>query len=153
VTVRQEGIGVATSSELAPEMIGGVCELTLQARDLMALERFYTEAFGLEVISREDDRIWLACGARTRLGIWTPGRKEFGDQGGRHVHFAFSAAPAKLDELVERLRELRAEFQGPTEHPGGDRSIYVEDPEGNVVEVWDFFDRSDGASAGVDALA
>jgi catechol-2,3-dioxygenase len=38
------------------------------------------------------------------------------------------------------------------EHPGGDRSIYVEDPEGNVVEVWDFFRRDDGASEGVEAL-
>jgi catechol-2,3-dioxygenase len=38
------------------------------------------------------------------------------------------------------------------EHPGGDRSIYVEDPEGNVVEVWDFFSHGDGAREGVDAL-
>jgi hypothetical protein len=37
-------------------------------------------------------------------------------------------------------------------HPGGDRSIYVEDPEGNVVEVWDFFRSGDGARHGVDAL-
>jgi hypothetical protein len=26
-------------------------------------------------------------------------------------------------------------------HDGGDRSLYAEDPEGNVVEVWDFFGR------------
>jgi catechol-2,3-dioxygenase len=31
--------------------------------------------------------------------------------------------------------------RGPVEHPGGDRSIYFEDPEGNVVEAWDFFGR------------
>jgi hypothetical protein len=29
------------------------------------------------------------------------------------------------------------------EHDGGDRSLYVVDPEGNVVEVWDFFERAD----------
>ena len=51
-------------------------------------------------------------------------RAEFGDEGGRPVHFAFA----------------------------GDRSIYVEDPEGNVVEVWDFFCRERGAREGVDAL-
>jgi hypothetical protein len=44
-------------------------------------------------------------------------------------------------------------FRGPVEHPGGDRSIYVEDPEGNVVEVWNFFQRDEGARDGVDALA
>ena len=42
---------------------------------------------------------------------------------------------------------------GPVEHPGGDRSIYLEDPEGNVVEVWDFFERGEGAERGTDALA
>jgi len=29
---------------------------------------------------------------------------------------------------------------------------FCEDPEGNVVEVWDFFERSPGARDGVDAL-
>jgi hypothetical protein len=38
------------------------------------------------------------------------------------------------------------------EHPGGARSICIEDPEGNVVEVWDFFSHGDGARDGVDAL-
>ena len=105
------------------------------------LERFYVEAFGLEVLAREQDRIWLATGPRARLGLWSPGRKEFGDEGGRHVHFAFSAAPGRLDALRERLERHGARVHGPVEHPGGDRSIYVEDPEGNVVEVWDFFGR------------
>ncbi len=139
-------------TDLSPELIGGICELTLQAADLALLERFYTETFGCTVISREDDRIWLAAGARTRLGIWSPGRKEFGDQGGRHVHFALSTAPGRLDALVERLTDRDVSFRGPVEHPGGDRSAYVEDPEGNVVEVWDFFEHGEGAAKGVDAL-
>jgi catechol-2,3-dioxygenase len=119
----------------------GICELTLEARDLALLERFYADAFGLEVLAREPDRIWLAAGQRTRLGIWAPGEKEFGDRGGRHVHFAFSAAPGRLDAVRGRLEARGAGVRGPIEHPGGDRSIYVEDPEGNVVEVWDFFGR------------
>ncbi len=127
----------------------GICELTLEARDVPLLERFYVEAFGLRVRAREDDRVWLAAGERTRLGLWAPGPKEFGDEGGRHVHYAFSAAPGRLDALRERLERHGAEVRGPVEHPGGDRSIYVEDPEGNVVEVWDFF----GRGRPVDALA
>ena len=42
---------------------------------------------------------------------------------------------------------------GPVEHDGGDRSIYVEDPEGNVVEAWDFFHRHQGRREGVEALS
>ena len=141
------------AAELAPELVDGICELTLEARERDSLVRFYEEAFGVRTIKRDGDRIWLACGARTRLGIWSPGTKEFGDRGGRHVHFAFSASPEGLDTLVERLRGAGIELRGPVEHPGGDRSVYVEDPEGNVVEVWNFFQREAGAREGVDALA
>lgn len=39
-------------------------------------------------------------------------------------------------------------MRGPVEHPGGDRSIYFEDPAGNVIEAWDFF----GQGGTVEAL-
>ncbi len=126
--------------------------MTLEVRDLEALERFYVDAFGLRVLKREDDRVWLALGERARLGLWLPGPKEFGDEGGRHVHFAFAAGPGTLDDLDERLREHGASVRGPEQHEGGDRSLYVEDPEGNVVEVWDFFARGEGAREGVEAF-
>jgi catechol-2,3-dioxygenase len=134
--------------------IDGFCELTLEARDMARLEAFYTDVFGLRVLAREDDRIWLAAGRDARLGIWSPGQKEFGDEGGRHVHFAFAADPGTLDDLAARVRAAGApRVEGPHEHDGGDRSLYVEDPEGNVVEVWDFFKRGEGRREGVRALA
>jgi catechol-2,3-dioxygenase len=133
--------------------VSGLCELTLEVRDLQALEAFYTDVFGLRVLKREDDRVWLAAGSHSRLGLWLPGEKEFGDEGGKHVHYAFSAEPGSLDALVDRLHERSIPVRGPIEHPGGDRSIYVDDPEGNVVEVWDFFERGEGAERGTDALA
>ncbi len=133
--------------------VSGLVELTLEVRDLEALESFYTDVFGLRVLKRDDDRIWLAAGPGARLGLWLPGEKEFGDEGGAHVHYAFGAEPGSLDVLVERLRAQGVEVRGPEEHPGGDRSIYLEDPEGNVVEVWDFFERGEGAEQGTDALA
>jgi catechol-2,3-dioxygenase len=131
----------------------GFAELTIEVRDLEALERFYRDVFGLRVLAREDDRVWLAAGERARLGLWLPGEKEFGDEGGRHVHFAFSAGPAGLDALVGRLDEHGHGYRGPIEHDGGDRSLYVEDLEGNVVEVWDFFERGEGRRVGAAALA
>ena len=57
------------------------------------------------------------------------------------MHFAFSAAPSALDALARRLCDAGVDDVIPVEHDGGDRSLYVEDPEGNVVEVWDFFPR------------
>jgi catechol 2,3-dioxygenase-like lactoylglutathione lyase family enzyme len=125
---------------MAP-LTDGFAELTLQARDPERLERFYVDGVGLEVLARETDRVWLAAGTQARLGLWTPGEKEFGDEGGAHVHYAFSAAPGRLDAIAERLRAHGAAVRGPEEHAGGDRSIYVQDPEGNLVEVWDYFGR------------
>ena len=136
-----------------PAITDGICELTLETPDPEALARFYGDAFGMSRLSEQDDRIWLACGHSTRLGLWSPGEKEFGDEGGRHVHFALSVSPGTLDRLRGRLEDLRVPVTGPVEHEGGDRSLYVEDPAGNVVEIWDFFERRPGRHEGVGALA
>ena len=141
------------SEATAPRFTHGFCELTLETDDIGALERFYVELLGLAVLARDDDRVWLAAGERARLGLWSPGEKEFDDRGGRHVHFAFAVAPGQLDTLAERLRAHGVEARGPLAHRGGDRSLYVRDPAGNVVELWDFFERGDGARDGVAALA
>jgi catechol-2,3-dioxygenase len=134
-------------------IVAGVCEITLETDDRPTLERFYRTALSLDVLSREDDRTWLACGPGARLGLWTRGAKEFGDRGGRHVHFALSVEAGSLDDACRRLHELNIDYHGPVQHPGGDRSIYCEDPAGNVVELWDFFHRGEGARNGVAALA
>jgi len=131
----------------------GVCELTLETPDPRALAEFYAQVFDFPVLAKEDDRIWLGCGERTRLGLWSPGNKEFGDRGGRHVHFAFSVNHGELVTVRDRLRALGIEHRGPLRHEGGDHSLYFEDPEGNVVEAWDFFEDGDGATAGIAALA
>lgn len=144
----------ATAVSAPPSMLTqGFAELTIEVRDLEALKGFYRDIFGLRVLASEDDRVWLAAGERARLGLWLPGEKEFGDEGGRHVHFAFSVAPGGLDALGARLEAAGHPFRGPVQHDGGDRSLYVEDPEGNVVEIWDFFERGEGRRAGAAALA
>ena len=136
----------------ADPLVSGLAELTLETDDLETMQRFYSGVLGFEVLSRDDDRVWLAVGTRTRLGLWSRGPKEFGDRGGRHVHFAFSTPPGRLDELAARLRDHGAPLRGPVEHPGGDRSLYFEDPASNVVEAWDFFHREEGEEQGVEAL-
>ncbi|MBV9050502.1 MAG: VOC family protein [Solirubrobacterales bacterium] len=132
--------------------VAGFVELTLEVDDLAAAERFYRDVVELKVLSRQRDRVWLAAGERARLGLWSPGVKEFGDRGGRHVHFALSTSPGRIGQLARRLKAAGIEVRGPVEHPGGDRSLYFEDPAGNVVEAWDFLERGDGAREGVRAL-
>ena len=111
--------------------LDGFAELTLESDDPDGLARFYCQAFGCEPLSREDGRVWLKVG--------------------RQVHFAFRVGPGTLDLLAARVRGVSATVKGPVEHDGGDRSLYVEDPEGNVVEAWDFFD-GEGEAEDVAAL-
>ena len=113
---------------------------------------FY-ERIGLRVLSRNPGRVWLAAGERSRLGIWSPGEKEHGDRGGRHVHFALASKEGELPALASRLRGLGHEVEGPVEHDGGDCSVYLFDPEGNRLELWDFFRGGGDAASSVGALA
>lgn len=140
------------SNERARGLTRGFCELALETRDPRASARFYMDVFGWSWLKGDDDRVWLGCGGRSRLGLWSPGSKEFGDEGGRHVHFAVAIEPGCFDKLLKRLHELGVGHRGPVEHEGGDRSVYFRDEEGNVVEAWDFFERGEGERAGVDAL-
>lgn len=133
--------------------IAGICELVLETDDVARLRDFY-EGLGLRRLATEGgDRVWLRAGECCRLGIWSPGEKEFSDRGGRHVHFAFSVEADELDAFCAQLREREVELEGPVEHDGGDRSAYFFDPAGNRVEIWDFFRDGDGAEDGVMALA
>ena len=132
--------------------VAGICELVLETDEVERLSSFYRR-LGLELVSEEEGRVWLAAGKRCRLGIWPPGEKEFSDRGGRHVHFALSVDEDRLDVLTEGLRERGVEVEGPVEHDGGDRSVYFFDPAGNRVELWDFFRDGEGAEDGVMALA
>jgi catechol-2,3-dioxygenase len=122
-------------------VVKGLVELTLEVGDLRLGEAFYAGVLGLTILDRQADRVWLAVDSETRLGLWCPGEKEFGDQGGRHVHFAFSVEADRLPPLAGRVREAGIGVRGPVAHPGGDRSIYFKDPFGNLVEAWDLLDR------------
>lgn len=124
--------------------VTGIAELTLQTTDLAGLRRFYTEVIGLEVLQEQDDRIWLRAGEHGRLGLWTPGEKEFDDAPGAHVHFALAVAPKTLDAIADRLAAAGIDHRGPVEHDGGDRSLYWTDPAGHRGEAWELF--ADGGS-------
>jgi catechol-2,3-dioxygenase len=113
----------------------GIVELALESLDLDAMVCFY-EGLGLEVIGREPGRVWLRAGGDARLGIWSAGEKEHRDRGGMHVHFALAVSREALESAARQLGNT----EGPVVHDGGDRSLYLFDPEGNRVELWDRLD-------------
>lgn len=117
--------------------VRGVNELVLEVDDLEASEHFYAEVLGMPVVDRwpERDAIWVMAGERTRIGLWKPQVGLFGSRGGSHVHFAMQIAEEDYDAAVERLRSLGQKVE-ETAFEGAGRSVYVEDPDGHLVELW-----------------
>jgi catechol 2,3-dioxygenase-like lactoylglutathione lyase family enzyme len=117
--------------------VTGVSELVLEVADLAAAERFYAEVLGLPVVERWEDRdaVWVMAGELTRIGLWRPQVGRAGGRGGSHVHYAMHIAERDYDAAVARLRALDQEIEEMA-WPGAGRAVYVDDPDGNVVELW-----------------
>ena len=115
----------------------GVSELVLEVLDLERALHFYRDVLGLPLIRRSEERAWLMAGDRTRIGLWRPQVGLANGRGGVHVHFAFGIADADFDEAVARLESRSAQPEViDFEEDARGRAAYVEDPDGNIVELW-----------------
>jgi catechol 2,3-dioxygenase-like lactoylglutathione lyase family enzyme len=119
--------------------VTGVSELVLEVVDLEAAEAFYAGQLGLPVVDRWPDReaIWVMAGERTRIGLWRPQVGLEKGRGGLHVHYAMHIAEADYDATIQGLRDKGLDVR---EHAfqtrPHSRAAYVDDPDGNVVELW-----------------
>lgn len=118
--------------------VSGVSELVLEVVDLEAAERFYSGVLGLPVVERWPDRgaIWLMAGERTRIGLWVPQVGLARGRGGVHVHFAMHIAEQDFDAALAHLRGCGQRVQTMAFSDDRGRAAYVDDPDGNVVELW-----------------
>ena len=118
--------------------VTGVNELVLEVVDLEAAESFYSGVLGLPVVERWPDReaIWVMAGEQTRIELWRPQVGLAGGRGGVHVHYAMHIAEDDYDAAVARLREQGQEVEEIRFSDGRGRAAYVDDPDGNVVELW-----------------
>jgi catechol 2,3-dioxygenase-like lactoylglutathione lyase family enzyme len=118
--------------------VSGVSELVLEVVDLAAAEDFYAGALGLPVVERWPDReaFWVMAGEGTRIGLWRPQVGLAGGRGGVHVHYAMKIEENDYEPAVERLRSRGLEVEEVEFSEGRGRAAYVDDPDGNVVELW-----------------
>ncbi len=135
----------------------GMFEVQLVTAELEAMTAFYRDVLGLRVSLEDDLRgrthfrigrgqlILARAGAETDGSVDWPGLPpplvKDGDRRGpspdRHgpIHFALEIGAGQLVATGERLRAAGLDVRGPFRWPGGQRSIYLRDPEGNVVEL------------------
>ena len=131
----------------------GLFEMTLEVSDLAASEHFYRDVIGLPVVERwtgERPAVWLALGREGFLGLWPPETGGVaaihGGRGGRHVHFALRVPMGTLDSVTARLESLGYPVE-TRDFGAGNRAIYLDDPDGNVVELTERATLWDGSPA------
>lgn len=125
-------------------VIEGINHVALVVRDRSAAERFYVDVLGLQRHHTAD--AWLVLNARNTLHlIPLPQAEPEGSLRHRFQHFALqvSALDAILALLLRHgLTPFQADFQGNTRAVTapddpldfGTGSLFVRDPDGNLVE-------------------
>ena len=124
-------------------MIERIDHIVLTTHDKDACIRFYTEVLGMKLVrfrTPTEERLALTFGGqKINLHEWG---KEFTPRA--HVAVPGSLdlcfiADRPLEEVVERLRAAQIEIiQGPVNKTGARgviRSVYVRDPDLNLVEI------------------
>ena len=127
-------------------MIDRIDHIVLTTRDKEACIRFYTEVLGMELVrfrTPTEERLALSFGAqKINLHEWG---KEFTPRA--HVAVPGSLdlcfiASIGLDEVIRKLRQhVVPIIEGPvgkTGARGAIRSIYVRDPDLNLVEISEY---------------
>jgi catechol 2,3-dioxygenase-like lactoylglutathione lyase family enzyme len=124
----------------------GILETCLYCPDLDTADAFYRDVFGLERITRKEDRhVFFRCGDGVLL-LFNPARtaEESTSIDGASVpshgttgpgHIAFSVSPSDIDRWRERFVRNGVPIESEVRWPGGGQSIYVRDPAGNSIEV------------------
>jgi catechol 2,3-dioxygenase-like lactoylglutathione lyase family enzyme len=124
-------------------MIDHIDHIVLTTRDLEACIRFYTEVLGMKLErfrTPTEERLALKFGAqKINLHEWG---KEFTPRA--HVAVPGSLdlcfiAALPLDQVISRLNQLKVKIlEGPVAKTGAVsklRSVYVRDPDLNLVEI------------------
>jgi catechol-2,3-dioxygenase len=119
-------------------------EIALRVRDLDSMQQFYEEVIGLELMKRFPHVVFFKIaegyGGHTQI-LALFHRTQ--DEGSRGVapekstvdHFAFTIALADYDGEKKRLEQLGFKVK-TAEHAWVHwRSLYIRDPEGNLVEL------------------
>jgi len=115
--------------------IGQLDHVALHVTDVTSSTAFYTSVLGLEEIPRPAFSFpgaWFRLGSAQELHL-IAGREHPASDDSRGNHFALQVFD--IEAWAERLRSLDLSFKGPGQRPDGYYQIYLDDPDGHVIEL------------------
>jgi catechol 2,3-dioxygenase len=125
-------------------------EIALRVSDLTAMQQFYEEVVGLELMRRTDNAVFFKVadgyeGHTQVLALFdrssTPGYRGLNAKTSTVDHIAFEISLADYELEKARLKNLNLTVTAAEHASVHWRSLYVTDPEGNEVE-WVCYDES-----------
>jgi catechol 2,3-dioxygenase len=138
------GAIMATSTTSIRTSVRGLGEIALRVNDLDAMQKFYEEVIGLPLMTRVPNcaffKIADGYGGHTQvLALFDrSGSRSYSAPNAKTStidHIAFEIPPADFESELKRLRERGLEVE-TAEHAWVHwRSLYVNDPEGNQLEL------------------
>ena len=110
------------------------------ARDMAAMRHFYADVMAFPVY-RDVHPSWIEYRIGGSLLALTERGFVFDDvatpQGALSLQLAFRVTRAEVDACGEAFRKTGIKIVGePTDQPWGHRTLFVRDPDGNVVEIY-----------------
>ncbi len=115
----------------------GIGGLFMRAKDPAALGRWYREVLGIQTYSESDDtpQVWWPAAGPT---VWSTFPADTDYFGRRDQQCMVNLRVRDLDAMREQVRALGGVVLDQTEAMEGiGRFGWVEDPEGNRVELWE----------------
>ena len=129
---------------MRPE-IQGIVESVLYTDDLDITATFYADVLGMELVASHDGMRVCKAGTAQNLLLFDrrsaeadkdlPGGLVPGHRCDGPGHIAFHITIADYDRWADALRTNGVAIASAVTWPGGGRSLYVDDPADNVVEL------------------
>lgn len=117
-------------------------------RDMAAMIRFYRDVLGFDIKESEDaDNVYLEKDGTlflfySRRDFEKMTGRSFGYAEGVNGHFEIALSVDNFDAVDQSFAEITANggqaVMPPTTEPWGQRTCYIADPEGNLIEIGSF---------------
>ena len=116
------------------EKATGIGGLFIRSEEPLRLARWYREALGIDTYSEEQDGVWRQEAGPT---VWSPFPQDTDYFGRREQGFMVNVRVRDLDAMLAQVRATGATvIDEVQEMEGLGRFGWVEDPDGNRIELW-----------------